>query len=611
MIMRKKILSVLLALCMVLALLPVAAFAAKLTDAQVAELKAKGYTDEQIQELNDQIAAYESDEIVLVFEDTAITEAESRLVVVVGKCNVEVSAALGTGIVVAPGAADAKVALKAGADVNAVVVLDKAEVVVEKDAKATYVTLAAAEAAATVQGTVDTLAVNELAEKATVTVAEGAAVAAVEVAAPAAKADIAGTVSTVVVAETAKGAATTVASTATVSAVTVAAPEAKTDVAGTVSSVTVAETAEGAATTVSGTVDSVAVDAPNTKTEVAGTGSVGSVNVGENATGTEINAADGASVGEVVDPAGNNSGNTAAEPEPSPSPSTKPSTPAPVDPEPDEPDQPVTPPASNAPAKLTPNNIQKAPLEDHAQTDPKTDEALSKNYAANVSSTGSGKLLVTFSGEVASHTAGNGTSVGNWVGIGIPKQSADGKYEYKCYLLRVKETTEDDTTTTTAEFGYLENDSEMSVNGVDYNTYYFNAEAGKAWKETTIYVVATEIATPEQANDTLDALADGQDTGNTESGAPAGGGTTDPENPGNTGAEDPAPSATEEANEAVETLVSGSSDVTDITAGGEGESVADKVQEIKDTMENSNANIVVGDIDLNFDAVTTPAPVDE
>lgn len=344
--MRKKILSVLLALCMVLTLLPVAAFAAKLTDAQVADLKAKGYTDAQIEEIQKQIADYESDEIVLVFEDTVIDQAESRLVLVVGKCNVEVSAALETGIVVAPGAADAKVALKAGADVNAVVVLDKAEVVVEKDAKAANVTLAAAEAAATVEGSVDTVAVNEAAEKATVTVAEGAAVAAVEVAAPEAKADIAGTVSTVVVAETAKGAETAVASTATVSAVTVAAPEAKTDVAGTVSSVTVAETAEGAATTVSGTVDSVAVDAPNTKTDVAETGSVGSVNVGENATGTEINAADGANVGEVTDPAGNNSGNTAADPEPSASPSASPA-PAPEEPDPVDPSTPGTGPSTS------------------------------------------------------------------------------------------------------------------------------------------------------------------------------------------------------------------------------------------------------------------------
>ena len=347
--MRKKILSVLLALCMVLSLLPVAAFAAKLTDAQVADLKAKGYTDAQIEEIQKQIADYESDEIVLVFEDTVIDQAESRLVLVVGKCNVEVSAALETGIVVAPGAADAKVALKAGADVNAVVVLDKAEVVVEKDAKAANVTLAAAEAAATVQGTVDTVAVNEAAEKATVTVAEGAAVAAVEVAAPEAKADIAGTVSTVVVAETAKGAETAVAQTAQVSTVTVAAPEAKTDIAGTVSSVTVAETAEGAGTTVSGTVSNVTVDAPNTKTEVAGTGSVGSVNVGENATGTEINAADGANVGEVVDPAGNNSGNTAADPEPSASPSASPAPSVPD--EPDEPG-PVNPPVEKADATL-------------------------------------------------------------------------------------------------------------------------------------------------------------------------------------------------------------------------------------------------------------------
>lgn len=414
--MRKKILSILLALCMVLALLPVAAFAAKLTDAQVAELKAKGYTDEQIQELNDQIADYESDEIVLVFEDTTISAAESRLVLVVApKATVTVDGAkLDTGIVVAPGAADAKVVLKAGADVNAVVVLDKAEVVVEQEAKAANVTLAAAEAAATVEGTVDTVAVNEAAEKATVTVAEGAAVAAVEVAAPEAKADIAGSVSTVVVAETAKGAETAVAQTAQVSAVTVAAPEAKTDIAGTVSSVTVAETAEGAGTTVSGTVDSVAVDAPNTKTDVADTGSVGSVTVGENATGTEVNAADGASVGEVVDPAGNNSGNTAAEPEPSPSPSAKPS-PAPVDPEPDEP---VTPPSSNA-------QIIAAPI---------GNETIGhKPYDTySVSASGS-NVTVTVTGlqkHLSSDTEQAKLGEKYWVGIAIPVPAEDQPYKY-------------------------------------------------------------------------------------------------------------------------------------------------------------------------------------
>lgn len=369
--MRKKILSVLLALCMVLALLPVAAFAAKLTDDQVAELKAKGYTDAQIEEIQKQIATYESDEVVLVFDNTTIDQAENRLVLVVGKCDVEVNAALSTGIVVAPGAADAKVAIKAGADVNAVVVLDKAEVVVEKDAKAASVTVAAAEASVTVAGEVSSVAVTEAAEKASVTVAEGATVASVEV----------------------------------------AAPEAKAEIAGTVESVTVAETAKGAETTVSGTVTNVTVAAPDTKTDVANGASVGSVTVGEKATGTEINAADGATVGEVSDPAGNNTGNTAA-PEPSPSPSASPAptpapTPAPADPA--------------GPDPVADGLVVPAPVVDAANPSEYPYTSLEAVNSAN-----GNKVTINVTG-LGSHENGAGTNA-YWVGVAIPMPAANEAY---------------------------------------------------------------------------------------------------------------------------------------------------------------------------------------
>ncbi len=163
--MRKKILSVLLALCMVLTLLPIAAYAAELTDAQKQALKDQGYTDEQIAN------------VLVVDEDTVIDADEDRLVIVVGKCTVTVrGAALATGIVVAPGAGDASIVLEAQSNVNAIVVLDKAEVVVQQDAQAANVTVAAPEAAVTVQGTVQTLAVDKAAENAQVTVAETAKV---------------------------------------------------------------------------------------------------------------------------------------------------------------------------------------------------------------------------------------------------------------------------------------------------------------------------------------------------------------------------------------------------------------------------------------------------
>lgn len=113
--MRKRILSVLVALCVVIGLIPFYAFAAELTEAQAAELKDKGYSGEQIEEIKISIADYDCDEIVPVFEDTAISADEARLVVVVApKAVVTVeSASVETGIVVAPGTEDAKIILAA------------------------------------------------------------------------------------------------------------------------------------------------------------------------------------------------------------------------------------------------------------------------------------------------------------------------------------------------------------------------------------------------------------------------------------------------------------------------------------------------------------------
>lgn len=239
--MKRKLLSVLLALTMMLTLLPVSALAVDLTEEQKTALEAQGYSAEQIAELE------AKEQIMVISEDTVLEEDYEGLVLVVGKCSVTVrSAKVGVGVVVLPGAQDAKVVLEGSAEVNAVVVLDKAEVVIEAEAQTTYVTVAAPEAAVTVSGAVEKLTVDEAAQAAQVTVAENATVAAVTVSAPEVKAEIAGTVSEVAVTETAAGASVVVAENATVSTLAVAAPDVKADVAGTVESVTVAETATGA-----------------------------------------------------------------------------------------------------------------------------------------------------------------------------------------------------------------------------------------------------------------------------------------------------------------------------------------------------------------------------
>lgn len=239
--MKKKLLSVLLALTMMLTVLPVSAMAVDLTEDQKTALEAQGYTAEQLEELE------ANEQIMVVSEDTVLEEDYDGLILVVGKCTVTVRGAkVGVGMIVLPGAQDAKVVLESSANVNAVVVLDKAEVVVEAEAQATYLTVAAPEAAVTVSGAVEKLTVDEAAEAAQVTVAETATVAAVTVSAPEVKAEIAGTVTEVAVTETAAGASVAVAETAAVSTLAVAAPDVKAEVAGTVESVTVAETAAGA-----------------------------------------------------------------------------------------------------------------------------------------------------------------------------------------------------------------------------------------------------------------------------------------------------------------------------------------------------------------------------
>lgn len=227
--MRKKLLSLLTVLCLVLGMLPATALAAEYADLA----KELGYSEEEV-------AMY-------IDEDTELSEDVEGLIIVVAPVKVTVKGAkLATGLVVVPDAEGATVTLGENADVNAVIVMAKAEVTVEETAVAASVTVTAPEASVTVAGTVETVTLAEEAENAVVTVAETAKVETVEVAAPAAAVEVVGEVKTVAVQETAAAATVTVAETATVSALEVAAPDVKADVAGTVESVTVAETATGA-----------------------------------------------------------------------------------------------------------------------------------------------------------------------------------------------------------------------------------------------------------------------------------------------------------------------------------------------------------------------------
>lgn len=207
--MKKKLLSVLLALTMMLTVLPVSAMAAELTEDQKAALEAQGYSEEEIANA------------VYIDEDTELTEDVEGLIIIVAPVKVTVKGAkLATGLLVLPGAKGAAVVLGENADVNAVIVMDTAEVTVEEKAVAASVTVTAPEAKVAVAGEVKAVTVAETAAGASVAVAENATVSTLEVAAPDVKAEVAGTVESVTVAETATGAELAVAENATVTEVT-------------------------------------------------------------------------------------------------------------------------------------------------------------------------------------------------------------------------------------------------------------------------------------------------------------------------------------------------------------------------------------------------------
>lgn len=488
--MRKKIVSTLLALCMVLSLLPITVFAAELTEAQKADLKAQGYTDEQIEN------------VLIIEEDTEIDADEERLVVVLnpGVTVTVKGAKLATGIVVAPGAVDAKVVLAAESDVNAVVVLEKAEVTLEENSKATYVTVAAAEATVSVSGEAEKVTVNEVAEKATVTVTASAAVSEMTVAAPETKAEIAGTVTTVTVAETATSAATTVTSTGKVTDVAVAAPSAATEISGTVTTVAVAETAKGASTTVgaSGSVTNVTVDAP--ETTITANGTVENVTVGENATDTSLNG----NPGNVSDNSGNViDTNKPVEPETPSNPSTGDDTPVQL---------------PQTKAEEIASGIIAAPLDDHRTE--KNLNGLIKNTTGNGAAQANGlasyynvtskqdgsKATSTFdvvivAKDLVAHenTAGQ---VYAWVGISIPVK--DGWVNsYMTVAANGDKTAVEDVINWTA------------ANGQQYNTFYYafgkgsgNTTGAGATPNQTIEITTTNPTTGETSKVIVNVKAD-------------------------------------------------------------------------------------------------------
>lgn len=168
--MKKKLLSLLLSLAMVLTLLPVSAMAADLTDDQkdalTEALLAQEYTEEEIAEL------LAEDKVLVIDEDTELEEDFDGLILVVGGCTVTIKGAkIGAGVVILPGAEEAKVVLTEKTEVKAVVVLEKkAEVVVEAEAKVVSIVVGAPEAVVTVEGSAEELTVSEDAEGAEVTV---------------------------------------------------------------------------------------------------------------------------------------------------------------------------------------------------------------------------------------------------------------------------------------------------------------------------------------------------------------------------------------------------------------------------------------------------------
>lgn len=174
--MKKKFLSVLLSLAMLLTLLPVSALAVDLTDEQKEALLEQGYTEEEIAELE------ENDRVMVITEDTELTEDFDGLILIMGSATVTITdAKVGLGVIVMTGVEDVKIVLAEGAEVNAVIALEKAEIVIEKDAKVNFVTVAASDTTVTVEGTVEQLTIDEAAANTEVNVAATGSVAAASI----------------------------------------------------------------------------------------------------------------------------------------------------------------------------------------------------------------------------------------------------------------------------------------------------------------------------------------------------------------------------------------------------------------------------------------------
>lgn len=219
--MRKKLLSLLTVLCLVLGMLPATAMA--IGTANI----------DKTDEANVQVIA----------EDTELTGTIEKLVLVDAAVKVDVTdATLTVGLVVSPDAEGAEVTIS-GTTAAEVVVLANASVKTDAATTVETVTVDAAEATVEVAGEVASVVLTENAQGVSLTVAETATVAAVEVAAPNATVAVAGTVESVTVAETATGAELAVAETATVTTVTDATGELTVSGAG-AESVTVENTTE-------------------------------------------------------------------------------------------------------------------------------------------------------------------------------------------------------------------------------------------------------------------------------------------------------------------------------------------------------------------------------
>lgn len=196
--MRKKLLSLLTVLCLVLGMLPATAMAIDTTN----------------------IDKTDAENVMVVAEDTELTGTIEKLVLVDAAVKVDVTdATLTVGLVVSPDAEGAEVTIS-GTTAAEVVVLANASVKTDEATTVQTVTVDAAAATVEVAGEVASVVLTENAEGVTLTVAETATVAAVEVAAPNATVEVSGTVESVAVAATATGTELVVSESATVAAVT-------------------------------------------------------------------------------------------------------------------------------------------------------------------------------------------------------------------------------------------------------------------------------------------------------------------------------------------------------------------------------------------------------